>query len=125
MDSLGISFSLKELKYNGRHLRREKQAKTVLIDRDKVVLPLEIRNIRAGDRFNPLGLRGTKKVGNYLTDRKVREVYRDEIPIICDKKGIIWVVGFEIADRVKIDKTTKKVLKIELQQRRKARFETI
>ena len=110
LDSLGISFSLKELKYNGRHLRREKQAKTVLIDRDKVVLPLEIRNIRAGDRFNPLGLRGTKKVGNYLTDRKVREVYRDEIPIICDKKGIIWVVGYRIGQRVITTKQTQKML---------------
>jgi len=124
LDSLGISFSLIELKYDGRLLRREKQTKTVLIDRDKVVLPLKIRNIRVGDRFKPLGMRGTKKVGDYLTDRKVKRVYRDEIPVVCDRDGIIWLVGFEIADRVKIDKITEKVLKIELQQRRKARIET-
>ena len=49
-----------------------------------------------------------------MTDRKVASIYRDEIPAVCDKEGIVWLVGFEIADRVKVVGTTRKVLRIEI-----------
>ena len=104
--------------YDGS-LERRKRSRQICLDYEKLHGPLTIRNIRPGDRFGPLGLKGTKKVGDYLTDRKIAEVYRNEILVICDKKGIVWLVGFEIADRVKIDSSTKKVIKIEVTTRRK------
>ncbi len=96
---------------------RRKQSSRVQVDRDKVNLPLIIRNIRSGDRFTPLGMSGTKKVSDYLIDKKVPRVYRDEIPVVCDNKGIIWLVGLEIADRARIDKQTKEVLTVEYVKR--------
>lgn len=86
----------------------------IQVDFDKVEPPLTVRSIEPGDRFRPLGLKGVKKVGNFLTDRKVPKVYRDEIPVVCDRKGIIWLVGFEIAERVKRTSSTKKVLSIDV-----------
>jgi len=68
---------------------------------------------------------GTKKVGDYLTDRKVGRVYRDEIPVVCDQNGIVWLVGYEIAERAKIDESTSKVLKIEVSERRENRAQTV
>lgn len=91
----------------------KQRSSRVKIDWEKVVPPLIVRPIQTGDRFQPLGLRGTKKVGDYLTDRKVPPVYRDEIPVIADQLGIIWLVGYEIADRVKIGATTRKVAILE------------
>ena len=64
-------------------------------------------------------MKGSKRVGDYLTDRKVAVVYRDEIPVVCDGKGIVWLVGFEIADRVKIDNRTEKVVAIEVAKHRR------
>ena len=97
---------------------RERRARTVLMDLAKLSPPLVVRNIRPGDRFRPLGMSGSRKIADYLIDRKVGRVYRDEIPLVCDKKGIIWLVGFEIADRVKVDRSTKEVLKVEVVRRR-------
>jgi tRNA(Ile)-lysidine synthase len=57
-------------------------------------------------------MKGAKKVGDFLTDRKVPRSLRDEIPLVCDAAGIVWVVGHEIADRVKVDTGTRKVLTI-------------
>ncbi len=91
----------------------DRRSNEVLVDRSKVALPLVVREIRRGDRFQPLGLQGTKKVGDYLTNRKVPAVLRDEIPLVCDRRGIIWLTGFEISERVKIDESTKEVLSIE------------
>jgi tRNA(Ile)-lysidine synthase len=93
--------------------RTSRGARSVSLDADRVKLPLRVRNIRPGDRFRPLGLGGTKKVGDFLTDRKVPAVYRDEIPVVCDKEGILWLVGYEIADRVKVTARTKEVLRVD------------
>jgi tRNA(Ile)-lysidine synthase len=103
-----------------RSFEKTKRSRRVWLDWEKLSPPLVVRNIRRSDRFVPLGMKGTKKIGNYLTDRKVAGVYRDEIPVVCDQQGIVWLVGFEIADRVKIDTSTNKVVRIEITERRKS-----
>ncbi len=92
---------------------KQPRARKVFLDWDKLAGPLSVRSIRPGDRFRPLGMRGRKKIGDYLTDRKVPREYRDEIPVVCDREGIVWLMGYELADRVKIDDKTRKVLTIE------------
>jgi tRNA(Ile)-lysidine synthase len=94
-------------------LPRRRKALRVEIDLDRLALPLEVRSPRQGDRFRPLGLRGTKKVADFLADRKVPRVLRDEVALVCDREGIVWVAGFEIAERVKTDRTTERRLRLE------------
>jgi tRNA(Ile)-lysidine synthase len=105
-------------KSGGGAMRRRSQKVTV--DMTKVVGRLVVRNIRPGDRFQPLGLHGSKKVGDYLTDRKLPAVLRDEVPVVCDEKGIVWLAGYEIAERVKIDSTTKEVMTFEIDRYKKS-----
>jgi tRNA(Ile)-lysidine synthase len=102
----------------GKPIQKKRGSRKVTLDRSKLELPLVVRNIEAGDRFSPLGLGGSKKVGDYLTDRKVPVVYRDEVPIVCDARGIVWLVGQEIDDRVKVDEKTRKVVTIEVSIRK-------
>ena len=40
------------------------------LDAEKVVLPLEVRKWKKGDKFIPYGMKGQKKVSDYLTDKK-------------------------------------------------------
>ncbi len=98
---------------------RQKQGRRIHIDADKIIPPLSIRGIRPGDTFRPLGMRGAKKLGDFLTDVKVPRSIRDEIPVLTDRRGTIWLAGFQIAERVKIDKQTTNVLEIELSERRR------
>ncbi len=106
-------------------LEKTKRSRRVWLDWERLFPPLVVRNIKRGDRFVPLGMKGTKKIGNYLTDRRVARVYRDEIPVVCDQKGIVWLVGYEIADRVKINSSTTKVIGIEVTERRKSPVHTV
>lgn len=96
----------------------QKSNRKINLDIDKILQPVIVRSIRPGDKFRPLGLDGTKKIGDFLTDRKIARYLRDEIPVIEDKNGIIWLAGLEISENVKIDKKTKKVLEIELIRRK-------
>ncbi|MDH3892495.1 MAG: tRNA lysidine(34) synthetase TilS [candidate division Zixibacteria bacterium] len=118
LDRLLLTVRCLRQRYTGQ-LDRKRRSRTVVLDLAKLEMPLTVRSIRSGDRFRPLGLKGSRKVGDYLTDRKVPPVYRDEIPVVCDSDGIVWLVGFEIADRVKVDSSTKEVLKIEIVRPRK------
>lgn len=43
---------------------------TACFDADKLQHPLSLRLCRQGDSFVPFGMKGRKKVSDYLTDRK-------------------------------------------------------
>ena len=59
---------------------RKRQAKRVELDAAKLSLPLTVRTVKPGDRFQPLGMNGRKKVGDFLTDRKVPKVISPSDP---------------------------------------------
>ena len=80
-------------------------------DEDLVKFPLTLRNVRPGDRFNPLGMKGTQKVKDYFINNKIDKNKRGRCPIIISDKKIIWLAGYQIADRVKITSATRNVLK--------------
>jgi tRNA(Ile)-lysidine synthase len=124
LPSAGLIFSIKILHYTDR-IGKQRRSLKVSLDNSSIYPPLMVRNIRSGDRFSPLGMRGTKKVGDYLTDRKVDRFLRDEIPVVCDTKGIVWLVGYEIADRVKTTASTREVLQIEVAQRPEHQHEAV
>jgi tRNA(Ile)-lysidine synthase len=89
-------------------------SKIEYIDADKVVGNLVLRNWNEGDKFIPLGMKGYKKVSDFLTDIKIPSSKRDEILILEDQQKIICILGHRIDDRVKITEQTKNTYKIEI-----------
>ncbi len=63
---------------------------------------LRVRSRRPGDRLRPLGMRGEKKVQDVLIDAKVPVEERDDVPIVCDDDGVLWVVGQRMAERAAV-----------------------
>jgi tRNA(Ile)-lysidine synthase len=88
--------------------------RTALMDYETLRFPLKMRNFRPGDRFCPLGVRGTQKLKDFFIDHKVPKFERSSIPLLTSGEKIAWVVGYRIDERVKITEKTKKVLKIEV-----------
>ncbi len=86
-----------------------------MIDLDCVNLPLTLRSRQSGDTFQPLGAPGEKKIGDILTDQKIPTAIRDSLPMICDSRGVIWIAGIRIAQRVKITESTRNILKLIIQ----------
>ena len=87
---------------------------TIYIDYNKVVGSLTIRNRRSGDKFKPLGMKGSKKIKDYFIDQKVPKEVRNKIPLVCDEKGIIWILGYRMSENYKVDMKTDKVIKLSL-----------
>ena len=58
---------------------------------------LRLRRRRPGDRFQPLGLAGTKKLQDFLVDAHVPRQERDSLILFEGERGIVWVGGMRIA----------------------------
>ncbi len=55
--------------------------------------PLYVRQWKAGDKFQPSGMKGSKKLQDFFVDNKIPLHQRKQIPIIVDKKDDIISVG--------------------------------
>ncbi len=86
------------------------------IDYDRVELPLKIRSWIDGDAFIPLGMSGTKKLQDFFVDQGVVNFKRKRVPIISDRKKIIWIVGYRINEQVKITDKTEHILKLQVKK---------
>ncbi len=86
---------------------------TALIDADCLTWPLVLRRWREGDRFVPLGMQGSKKVSDYLTDRKVSLPEKARQFVLVDGSGeVVWLAGRRPDERFKVTPETENVLKI-------------
>lgn len=73
---------------------------------------LTVRFRRPGDRFEPPGMGGrSKKLQDYLVDRKVERNERDRLPLVLDVQGrIVWVVGHGVAEGVRASEVSPGVI---------------
>ena len=83
---------------------------TACFDADKLQHPLSLRLCRQGDSFVPFGMKGRKKVSDYLTDRKFSLLRKERQWVLCCGDDIIWLVGERADNRFRIDEKTRKVL---------------
>jgi tRNA(Ile)-lysidine synthase len=88
--------------------------RTALMDYGSLQFPLKMRNFRPGDRFCPLGVRGTQKLKNFFIDHKIPKFERPKVPLLVSGEMIAWIVGYRIDERVKVTEKTKKVLKVKI-----------
>ena len=91
----------------------EELCPTLYLDAEKVQMPLECRPVAAGDRFSPIGLKGSKKVTDYLSDIKFENLHKANVMVLCDASGkIICLPGLQIAGNVKVTASTTQILQI-------------
>ena len=64
-----------------------------LFDADALPQPLAVRNFRNGDRFEPLGMDGHKKVKDLFIDRKVALSERARLPMLLGADQVLWIPG--------------------------------
>ena len=70
---------------------------TACLNREVLGDCLTVRARRSGDRFQPQGMSGTKKLQDFFTDAKIPREQRDSIPLLVCQRGIAWVVGHRVA----------------------------
>lgn len=87
---------------------------TACLDAGKLQAPLTLRLWQQGDSFVPFGMKGTKKVSDYLTDRKFSRLRKEQQWVLCCGDDIVWLVGERTDNRFRVEKETKRVVVIRI-----------
>ncbi len=86
------------------------------IDADAVSGELMWREPKRGERWLPLGAPGSKTILKYLANRRVPSRQRPHWPVVADAEGVIWIPGFTIAERVRIEAGSQRLLRLRQSQ---------
>lgn len=79
-------------------------------DYDKIIGEIFVRSRDTGDEIMPVGRNVTKSLKKLFNEYHINVEDRENIPVICDEKGVIGVYGYCCDERVKIDNTTQSVI---------------
>lgn len=85
-----------------------------LMDKSKIHFPLKLRSWKHGDRIQPLGMKGMKKISDVLIDKKISLPDKSKLMLLLSNDEVIWIVGIMLSDKVKISDLTKEVWRCEL-----------
>lgn len=71
-----------------------------------------IRTWQNGDKFYPIGMKGTKKLSDYLNEIKIDSFQKKNQLVLINNGKIVWIIGHRLDDRFKITSQTKRILKL-------------
>lgn len=84
-------------------------------DMDKIKFPIKFRHWRNGDKFKPLGMKGSKLLSDFFNDLGFSAYQKRNVWLMEDATGLImWVVGYRISDRVKITDDVKVIFQCDI-----------
>jgi tRNA(Ile)-lysidine synthase len=88
----------------------------IALDKEAVRLPLWVRSWRPGDRMEPRGMRGSKKLQDLFVDARLPASERRRVPIVADDTGrIVWVAGLRLARGVEAAQESRRAIRLAVQ----------
>ncbi len=89
-------------------------------DSERLPYRMTLRKWQAGDVFTPLGMKGTMKVSDFLTNSKISFFNRQHILALTamqeDGEKLVWLCGLRLNEEFKVQPTTRRVLRVEFRR---------
>ena len=93
------------------HILGTRSKGTELFDADKIGSRIILRHWRAGDRFQPIGMRQSVKLQDWFTNRKIPLAERRKLVLATTASGeIFWIEGERIGEQFKLSPSTTRRL---------------
>ena len=102
---LGCVFRLRVIDWPPK--RGETNKDGAVLDRDRLRLPLVLRNWRPGDRLRPLGHQNAHKLKRLLNEKRISRWERDGWPVLTSGGVLAWARGFAVAVEFAADERTR------------------
>jgi len=87
--------------------RGETSKDSAVLDRDRLRLPVVLRNWRPGDRLRPLGHRNAHKLKRLLNEKHISRWKREGWPVLTSGGILAWARGFPVAVEFAADERTR------------------
>jgi tRNA(Ile)-lysidine synthase len=95
-------------------MERSENPAVAFVDYDSLGKEVFVRNKLPGDRFSPLGVKGSKKLQDFFVDEKIPSEERELIPVVESAGKIVWVAGKRLDERAKVTPKTTRIVKFEI-----------
>jgi tRNA(Ile)-lysidine synthase len=102
---LGCAFRLRVIDWPVK--RGETIQRGAVLDRDRLLSPLVMRNWRPGDALHPLGRQHAHKLKRLLSEKRVSRWERDGWPVLTSGGIVAWARGFPVAAEFAADERTR------------------
>ena len=100
---------------NDEYFVIDKAPDVAQLDYDKLTFPLQLRKWQAGDRFHPIGMKGSRLLSDFLKDLKLTTNQKENVSVLLTADGeIVWVVGYRVDERFKVTDKTRSILKVSI-----------
>ena len=77
-----------------------------IFDASCLTAPLWVRNFRHGDRFQPLGMAGHKKIKDLFIENSVPLSIRAKLPLLIMGEEILWIPGYGRSETGRVSEKT-------------------
>ena len=85
---------------------------TAVINKNAFKFPLELRARKSGDLIQPFSHKSKIKLKDYFISQKIPEHKRDEIPLLCSGKEVLWAIGIGLSEKLRANLSDTKNCKI-------------
>jgi len=77
--------------------------------------PITVRGYEPGDRIQPLGMEGSRKLQDIFTDQKIPRAQRPSIPVVVCRGEIIWLPGYRTTQGWEVPASTATSVHLRIQ----------
>ncbi len=91
-----------------------KDKKIAYFDVQQLKFPLVLRKWKHGDWFVPFGMKGSRKLSDYFSDKKFSKIDKEQAWLLCSGENIIWIAGERTDNRYRVKSTTKDICVIKI-----------
>ncbi len=95
-----------------RNAKKNSDSSIEYISGDGIFGKFILRTWKDGDMFYPLGMKGSKKISDFLTEQGIPSYKKKEQLVLTNSQKIVWVVGLRLDDMFKLKANSKKVFKL-------------
>ncbi len=91
-----------------------KKPEFACLDMDLLHFPLILRKWQRGDYFQPLGMKGLKKLSDFFIDNKFSIVQKENTWLLASGNKVVWIAGHRIDHRFRITERTRKIFMVQI-----------
>jgi len=110
---LGMKFCAIRLRKKGPLPLEFDDKRRAFLDAAKLKFPLLVRSRKQGDRYQPLGAPGQKKLKEIMRAKGIPVSERERLPVFLSRGKIVWVLGLPVSEWFKVSEKTKDIFVIE------------
>lgn len=109
------SFTLQTKVYVSEAYKIKQDASILALDKDDLEFPIKVRVWQKGDTFIPLGMKGKKKLSDFMIDAKIPVNLKKNVWVVVSGETIAGVLNHRPDERFKVTEQTKEVFEITCQ----------